>query len=393
MHFNSLLTITAYLSSLALASEEPSRVISYLSDIRYKDTSLIHELNSKRKFMKREDVSVASDFHQTLITFPLYLGTEGQKLTTVADTGSFKLWVLDEASFGSSEQLCEDGSCFTTSESSTFAETTEAFSVTYNSDFGASGKWATDKLSLDGTESTTFKFGLATSYYGNNGGYSFAGLGYTEDYEGDNTLILEAMVKGGLVDKKIVSFAYEQDNLNWGDDIMTTGTITFGGASNTTSDDLKYFDIISKTDISIGFKSVSHGSTVVDCDSTSKGKIVVDTGTTSFSAKQKYYDALFSEITFDTDNPSFFSCSTYADYEIKIALDDDSTISVPLMDISWNYYQDDYDLCQPMISTLNDDDDAEMIFSQYFLKSLLTVIDIDSMQVGFAPRSSGSSWA
>ncbi|GME79433.1 unnamed protein product [Ambrosiozyma monospora] len=355
---------------------EPLKIISFASQFRYADNELV------TKLQKRDEV-VDAKFHQTVVTFPLTI--DSQEITLVADTGSYSTWALKKSVGGT---LCDNGSCIDDSNVDT---SSDDYSISYVGGFSASGKLATGTVSVGGSSSASgFKFGLVDSASGDNGGYAWSGLGYNSDYSSNNEQLLDVLKNGGVIDKKIFSLEYETENLDFGSDVMGSAELTFGGYNESNSD-IKFFSQSATSSLQTSFKSVSQGSN--SADASGSKNILFDSGSTNFSAKQKYIDVIEANYKTNADYESFFTCSDYKDTVVKFQFDDSSALEIPFLDFAWTYYQDSYDLCQLMIDTLSDSDEFEMVFGQYALKNLVTVFDVENKQVGIAPNKAGSKWA
>ncbi|GMG21517.1 unnamed protein product [Ambrosiozyma monospora] len=385
MFFNVLLQLAVTLIDVTSAAPLPStyvdaqplKIVSFASQFRYADNELV------TKLQKRDEV-VDAKFHQTVITFPLSI--DSQEITLVADTGSYSTWALNESVGGT---LCDNGSCINATNVDT---SSDDYSISYIGGFSASGKLATGTVSVGDSSSSAsdFKFGLVDSSSGDNGGYSWCGLGYNTDYSSNNQQLLDVLQNGGVIDKKIFSLEYETENLDFGSDVMGSAKLTFGGYDESNSE-IKFFSQSHTSSLQTSFKSVSQGSNSVDASGSKN--ILFDSGSTNFSAKKKYIDAIEANYTTNANYESFFTCSDYTDTTVKFQFDDSSALEIPFLDFAWTYYQDSYDLCQLMVDTLSDDDEFEMVFGQYALKNLVTVFDVENKQVGIAPKKAGSKWA
>lgn len=370
---------------LSLLSTTLAAPISQQSKVLKFPTKIHNFGNSGPKLSKRDGTIIndGTNVHQVFLSFPLTLG--GNSVEAVVDTGSDSAWVYNGVS-DSGSSLCSDNSCITSTSELQISD--NDYSISYTGGFGASGYWATGPLSIGGSNSVNFDFGLANSISGSSSGYSWFGFGYSSDElsQESTTHIIDALYEGGVIDQRIFQIEYN-DITDWSSSVMGQGELTIGGYD--TSKDVKFFTMTSDIDyyLAIPMQSIgnSEGSNMALQD---EQTVVFDSGSTSFSLKQKYYDAILSDITFPYSSlPNFFTCSDYEDFNLTFEIDSETSFSIPLLDLSWNNYQDSYDLCQLMVSTLSDDNAFEITFGQYAMKNLVTVFDIDNKQIGLASNT------
>jgi hypothetical protein len=335
------------------------------------------------ELLKRDNiVETDVDIHQILLTFPLTLG--GQSIDAVVDTGSRSTWIYNGVN-DPNNILCQSNSCIKSTNDITISS--DPYAIYYRGNFGAFGDWATAPLSVGNSKSVDFKFGLASNLQGSTGLYSWAGFGYDSDeFTTDSqSHIIDALKDGGAIDKRI--FQIEYNNIdNWDSEIMGNGVLTIGGYD--TSKNFKFFDMVDniKYYLAIPISSVgnSNGNSI---DLLGAKTAVFDSGSTSLLVKQAYKDVLLNGVNFESDYPGFFTCSNYKDFTLSFTIDSETTFTIPIIDLSWNNYQADYDLCQLMIGDLPDDLNFEIAFGQYAMKNLDVVFDIDNKQLGIVSNS------
>lgn len=358
---SSTLLFTLFTSMVTVSNAAPVALPKTVSF----ETSLHNSPALVNLMKKRGDdvVSVKTDIHQILLTFPSTIG--GTDVTSVVDTGSRTSWIYNGES-DSSNELCNTGSCVTSSNNLDVSD--DDYSIYYRGNFGASGKWATAKLSLDGSDGVDYKFGLADTLTGETGSYSWSGFGYDSDeYESDTTThIVDVLQAGGVIDHRIFQLSYG-DIESWEDDVMGTGSLTIGDYNRTA--DVRFFNMTENIQyylaIPMDGASTSTGNSIELAEDKT---VVFDSGSTSLLMKQKYIDTLLADIVYDETYTDFFKCSSYADYKLSFKIDDDNTLTIPLLDISWNNYKDDYDLCQLMLGSVPDDVTFEIAFGQCYEK-------------------------
>ncbi|KAG8903977.1 Type I transmembrane sorting receptor [Tulasnella sp. 403] len=135
---------------------------------------------------------------------PLSIGTPFQGTTVDFDTGSSDLVIpLSSCTGGCTGPLFNSGS------SSTYRATTQPFSITYADGSGATGKVATDTVSVAGLTVTGQGFGAVTQETGGFGGGPNAGLlglGFTANAESGKTPFFINLANGGVLTSNVFSF-------------------------------------------------------------------------------------------------------------------------------------------------------------------------------------------
>lgn len=356
------------------------KVLKFPTHVRNNNIQLY---NLRKRGMTSDNiVETETDIHQILLTFPLTLG--GHTLDAVVDTGSRSTWIYNGVNDKSSS-LCQLDSCFTSLDNINVSN--NDYAIYYRGDFGAFGKWSTADLSVGGSKPVEFKFGLANTLQGSSGSYSWAGFGYDSDsspYD-SQTHLVDVLYAGNAIDKRIFEIEYN-DFENWEAEVMGHGQLIIGGYDD--SKNYKFYDMVDNIKYYLAIPI--HSMSDTNGNSINLGGVktaVFDSGSTSLLLKQKYKDVVLKDIQFDEDYPGFFACSEYENYMLNFQIDSKSKFSIPIVDLSWNNYKDDYDLCQLMIGDLPDDVDFEVAFGQYAMKNLNIVFDIDNKKLGLSANS------
>lgn len=380
MQFTNTIILSLFTSLLSFTKAVPTsenfpKVLNFETEIE-NNPDLVTLLKKRDSI-----ISVDTDIHQILLTFPLSIG--GNSIKSVIDTGSRSTWIYN-GQVDSSSNLCSSDSCITSTSNINVSD--DSYAIYYRGDFGAFGKWATAPLSIGGSTPVDFKFGLADSVTGSTGDFSWAGFGYDSDEltRDSTTHIIDVLHENGVIDSKVFQIKYNQIS-NWDSNVMGTGSLTIGSYDSV---DLKFYDMTEniKYYLAMSMASIknSNGDSI---NLDSAGTTVFDSGSTSLLLKQKYIDALLGDIVYDPNYKNFFKCSDYDDFILTFQIDATTSIKIPLTSLSWNNYRESNDLCQLMVGTLPDDVTFEVAFGQYAMKNLITVFDISNKRLGIASNS------
>lgn len=346
-------------------------------DVRNTNEEIVSHLMTKRDTI----LEVNTDIHQVLLTFAFTLA--GQSVTAVVDTGSFSTWLISKSA--TQEQavaLCASQSCIDVNNEIKVLD--DDYHINYMGDFGASGKWALAPISINGVQSAEIKFGLADTVRGSPSGYAWSGFGYSSYFESRNSQMLDVLKNGGVIDQRVVALVYD-DFTSWSNKILGHGVLYLGGYDG--EKELTYIEFSSRISSSIQMANVINNEGEKMEVGYNK-EILFDSGSTSLLLKSEYKNFLFGHIEFDTQYPTFFKCSKYANEVVKFELGG-KVLEIPLLNMTWNNYKDTYDLCQLMVSDLESSESYELIFGQYILKNLVTVIDVDNGNIGLAVNAEG----
>ncbi|KGO63681.1 Peptidase A1 [Penicillium italicum] len=179
---------------------------------------------------KRSTVSQALDNEETLYFCNVTLGTPGQSLRLVLDTGSSDLWTNTPNSTlcASTKNVCAEAGTYDPNSSSSYSFVNSDFNISYADGSGAAGDYVADTLTIGGTSIKDFQFGIGFSSGSSEG---VLGIGYAanEVQVGRNGDLAYANLPKAMVNKGIIqSNAYSL----WLNDLeANTGSILFGGVN------------------------------------------------------------------------------------------------------------------------------------------------------------------
>lgn len=168
-------------------------------------------------------------------------------------------------------------------------------------------------------------------------------------------------------------FVQYETLVNWNENKKPQGYISYSSSSDDESKDLTFFNYESNFSIK-----------------SSRGLIQFNSAEMTLAAKEETYQSIMEGITLDNDG--FYKCSEYKNKMIEFELQGGKTLSIPLINLSWNHYQNSQDLCEPMISVLKDNSSSvDMIFGEYVMQNLL--LSFQSKRLGVAPNAPGVTLA
>ncbi|KAJ5715057.1 uncharacterized protein N7483_012238 [Penicillium malachiteum] len=214
------------LGELTLRKRDVPAVVGF--DIKRKDIpNPIARDQARRK--RADTVSVTLQNEEYIYLCNVTLGSPGQTLYLVLDTGSSDLWVNTPNSTFCEENssACNYYGTYNASKSSTYAYVNSDFNISYADGSGASGYYATETLTIGGTEITDLQFGIG---YESSSEEGVLGIGYitnealvsTEDTTYAN--LPKTMVNKGLIKSNAYSL--------WLNDLDSNeGSILFGGVN------------------------------------------------------------------------------------------------------------------------------------------------------------------
>ncbi|KAF4223719.1 hypothetical protein CNMCM6457_000001 [Aspergillus fumigatiaffinis] len=187
--------------------------------------------NVPRKLTFRFIGRIIFTFNQETLYFcNVTLGTPGQALRLVLDTGSSDLWcnAANSTLCSASSDSCNISGSYDPSSSSTYAYVSSDFNISYADGTGAVGDYATDILHIGGSTLKNLQFGIG---YSSSSSEGVLGIGYPSNevqvgrYGKDAYPNLpRAMVDQGLIKSNAYSL--------WLNDLeSSTGSILFGGVN------------------------------------------------------------------------------------------------------------------------------------------------------------------
>ncbi|XP_069697358.1 pepsin A-like [Periplaneta americana] len=278
------------------------------------------------------------------------LGTPGQPIRVVLDTGSSDLWVP-------SSELCDSGyDCnlhhvFYPTKSKSFQQEDQPFSIQYGSG-PVQGVCSSDVLQIPGLSPMKITFGLVTG----------EGEGILFDNTTDGILGLSYLYRSTIspsgdltncINQPLFSFYIGQDG----------GEVIFGGMdSKYYHGDITYVPLLSTSLFPVSVPSLSIGDQTITND---VGIAIVDTGTTSLVVSPEAY-YLISSIMQDyqcgegAPNLTFLINNIPFPLESKFLFDENCNLQVTAADQTW-------------------------ILGLPFLRQYYSVFDMGNKQVGFAP--------
>ncbi|KAL4976204.1 aspartic peptidase domain-containing protein [Aspergillus desertorum] len=175
-----------------------------------------------------QTVSQSIDNEETLYFCNVTIGTPGQNLRLILDTGSSDLWcnAANSTLCSSQKDPCGISGTFDPSSSSSYSYVSSDFNITYADGTGAAGDYATDTVRIGGATIRGFQFGIG---YTSSSAEGVLGIGYPSNEVqvaryGDDAYpnLPRFLMQNGLVQSSAYSL--------WLNDLeANTGSILFGG--------------------------------------------------------------------------------------------------------------------------------------------------------------------
>ncbi|ORY55283.1 aspartic peptidase domain-containing protein [Pseudomassariella vexata] len=340
------------------------------------------------------------------------VGTPGQKVSLVIDTGSSDVWVID-----SNADLCIDpdmqevygGGCIATydpSDSSTYEiidDGEDVFSIQYVDGSGAQGDYFQDTIAIGGTKIKSLQMGLATNTTINSG---LLGIGFAANVAAKTpySTIIDLLVEQGLIGLKAYS-------LYLNDLQSSTGTVLFGGI-----DTEKYIGDLQSVDIGEDSRSGTYSSFTVALSSlvgSQDGRsteffrshpealpVVLDSGTTlsyfPSMVTDKIYDA-FNAVDDTSDSGLVYINCSYLNanitFDFQFGSSDGPVIRVPVDEMVLDNIPAYIDLGYLNKSELPFDNACSFgiqpntgiyLLGDTFLRSAYVVYDLDNLKIALA---------
>ena len=346
-----------------------------------------------------EDVEVAlTDYYNNQYVGEIEIGTPGQRLTVVFDTGSSDVWIP-----GKGCDACGDHATFRSEDSSTYeaVETKDGSPVTFEVDYGSGKVRGTqardrvsfsDELSLDGVTFGQVNFedqDIQTFMMDGIAGLAFPGLAMV------TTPTLLEHLKAQYPSMKNYFSLYLSN------DFTSTSQLVFGG------DDLFgivgpnaswHFTPVVRRGSMEAFKywtvkmsGLVSGSELSLCESKACYAIV-DSGTSGIAVPEVDYDTLVNFVTAKVQNCKDVTCyyastSDFPDLIFKLAPDNEFPLKPR-----------DYVSCSKwgecVLKFQKSSGSTYWILGDVFMEAYYTQFDFDNLRVGFACQGdcNGGAW-
>jgi len=228
-----------------------------------------HHAQLSSKYGATADPVVISDFQNAQYYGPITVGSPGETIKVVYDTGSSNLWVPNKDCCGALSMH----KFYHHEKSTTYTANGTEFKIRYGSG-PVAGIYSQDRMQIGGTEVQDYLFAEVNDVSGLGVGYSIGkfdgicGMGWDSiSVDGVQTPV-QALVASGKLTEPVFGF-YIGDNKD--------GELTIGGVnSNYFTGDFTYVPLKDKSYWEIALDSVKLNGAVVD--STTKSA-VVDSGT------------------------------------------------------------------------------------------------------------------
>ncbi|EEB06903.1 pepsin A [Schizosaccharomyces japonicus yFS275] len=318
-----------------------------------------------------EDGNYIGDWPATFLAYyvTIGLGTPAQEFTVQIDTGSFDLWVPAVGCTGG-DCGSDDPQRYNPSASSTSKNTGSTYSIGYITG-GSSGPVYQDTLTIGGVKLTNQQFGAASAAsmdtYANYGFSGVMGIGAMSHYAMSGTSPLYHIFQENLVNPHIATFNLRNDvsssSLILGDVPTSLASTAFSWSPNTCS---VYFCST--------LNSIKVGSTTV---SSTALTAIVDSGTSAFVLGSNLA-ASINKLLGVTSGQRMATCS---------GPDITFTINGKSYTFTFNDYALNYGnvYCFSLFySNSYFDSNGEMILGDPFFRKVLTSINYDTNQIGFA---------
>mmetsp|Transcript_112998 Transcript_112998/g.365108 ORF Transcript_112998/g.365108 Transcript_112998/m.365108 type:complete len:383 (-) Transcript_112998:331-1479(-) len=212
----------------------------------------------------------------------ILIGTPGQPLAVVFDTGSSDLWVPTKK--GSAGKAFYDSH-----NSSTYEALATPFVITYGSG-DVSGIFCKDTVGIGGLTLTNFTFAEVdnTSGLKNWGSMPFdgvLGLGFQSTSRSPGLTVIQALVQSGELEKPVFGFYLARDS---------PGELVFGGVDPShVASEFTWVDVVREAWWAVTLDSVKLGS-ILSVSSTPMA--IVDSGTSMIAGPQREVDAIIAMI-------------------------------------------------------------------------------------------------
>lgn len=335
----------------------------------------------RRATMEKRDTPGSASLinYQDDSTFyaPVTIGTPGQSVNLVLDTGSSDMWTV------------QGKENWSPSASSTFQNSTTAFQISYGSG-DVTGTLASDKVVLADHTAESQTFALATSVSNGllgNAVEGIMGLGF----QSLSTSKSKPFWQNAGADQ--FSFYLKSDGETSSSEQAPGGTFTLGGTNSSFyTGDINWSTVIDEAYWLITLGGITINGQTVDLKGTSK--VAVDTGTTLIGAPDSVVEQFYSQIPNSQKTSSgyyTFPCST-TDLNATMHFgNQEYTLGVQQL-IAGTVDTRGQDCLGSFFSIGSDSsDEMQYILGDAFLMNVYSVFDNsgDKAQVGFASLASG----
>ncbi|RAH80131.1 acid protease [Aspergillus japonicus CBS 114.51] len=341
--------------------------------------------NAIRSLRKRATVDVDIGNNEVDYIISLELGTPGQNVSVIIDTGSSDLWV-NAAGTGSDSSNNSYGT-YDSSASSTYSLVNDDFVIQYVDGSEAAGDYVNDTVKLGNVTLTNFQFGVATNSTSSQG---VLGIGYASGETsaqfggGVYANLPKALANQGFINSAAYSL--------WLDDLdAKEGTILFGGVNTAKYTGSLHTLPIEKINGVYDTLAVSlNGVHVTGTKSTSVNNTafpvvgVLDSGTSltylPSAAAQDLISAVGAEYV-ERAGYAIVDCDV-ADQDYDVVFEFSGfNLSVPVGDL----LLDAGSYCVfGIVPQDSDSDDGEFVLGDTFLRSAYVVYDLENNEVAIA---------
>jgi len=309
----------------------------------------------------------------------IQLGTPGQTLTVLFDTGSANLWVP-----GALCSSCSGTHRFTPTESSTYYQLFQSFSIQYGSG-SASGALALDKLAVGGSSSTQVEFGVALSSQGTGSDFDgIFGLAYQSIAVSNVQPPFVSMVNAGVLSSNMFAF-YLTDDM---DEYSSGSELILGGYnSNRFTGSIRWFNLYQQSYWEVYMPKMTLGSV-----SSYTHYAIIDSGTSFLVGPPSDVQAFASQVNAQynsTYDIYLVDCSTVASLP-SISIYFQSTSLAPFVLSGADYVlQFDSESCVLALGSMTST--SFWILGDAFMRKYYTIFDMGNNKIGFATASAASS--
>lgn len=323
-------------------------------------------------------MSIDQDGNDYTYFCTMELGSKGQKMYMLIDSGSANTWVMGS---NCKSNACQLHNTYGEEDSATLQTTTQSWSMTYGTG-QVEGVVVTDTVRL-ANYTVNMGFGLATTASDDFNNYpmdGILGLGQPSSDALGTPTIMQVLDDQAKLPTNIVGI-----HLQRGSDGLKDGQITFGSVdSSKFSGKLAY----SKTVNDQSWKIVADDAGVDGNDVGFSGKsAIIDTGTSYVLMPPTDAAALHALIPKSSHNGEVYvvPCDTSSDLYF--------TFSGTKYSVSPKDYvgRQSGDACQSNIIGHQAFGPDDWILGDVFLKNVYTVLDFDDKRIGFGTHSGAAS--